>query len=144
MIERRKTDRFDNVAEQVYLYAFYGVCAYIVVLTGLIVWQSKSPDNDLQNLVKTILGFVEKMVYVYVFPLALRTSKDALPYLADVISAWRGNNLSPDFNVSNNPNKPPLSESERGYTVNNEVPCPVREGANGSSQTTTEDVGLGK
>ena len=85
----KQENKLDRISEKIYLWSF--VLTAIVVLgatTGNML-ASYTLGSNIILVSDNVFKFIERALYVFVIPISIKIVGDRLPYVADIIRAWR-------------------------------------------------------
>lgn len=92
-----KEDKLDQIAERVYNASFILVTIVVLSATAGNMLASYLLGANIVLVPDNVFKFIEHVLYIFAVPLSLKIANKSLPYIAEIILAWKG--ISPSSNV---------------------------------------------
>jgi hypothetical protein len=104
----RPENKLDRISEKIYLWSF--VLVAVVILIAIIgsMLASYLMEESIVLVPDNVFKFISQVLYVFVIPLSIKIVGDRLPYLAEIIRAWRS------VPAATNTELPPVQDVESG------------------------------
>lgn len=85
----RPENKLDRISERIYLWSFVLVAIVILGATTGNMIASYLLGANIVLVSDNVFKFIEHALYVFVIPISIKIVGDRLPYVADIVRAWR-------------------------------------------------------
>jgi len=104
----RPENKLDRISERIYLWSFVLVAIVILGATTGNMIASYMLGANIVLVSDNVFKFIKDTIYIFVIPLSIKIVGDRLPYVADIVRAWRS---APTVT---NTELPPMQDVESG------------------------------
>lgn len=101
-------NKLDRISERIYLWSFVLVAIVILGATTGNMIASYILGANIVLVSDNVFKFIKDTIYIFVIPLSIKIVGDRLPYVAEIVRAWRS------VPIAQNTDSPPMPETESG------------------------------